>query len=64
LTYPERVTKYNIHELRKLILNGTDEYPGARFVEYPNGEKRFLKYAKREQIANDLKIGTCCSRIK
>jgi DNA-directed RNA polymerase III subunit RPC1 len=62
LTYPERVTKYNIDELRKLILNGNDEYPGARFVEYPNGDKKFLKYARRDQIASSLKIGDIVER--
>lgn len=58
LTYPERVTQYNIEQLRKLILNGSDDYPGARFVEYSNGDKKFLRYARRDQIAHNLKIGT------
>jgi hypothetical protein len=43
LTYPERVTKDNIDEFRKWKVNGNDEYPRARFVEYPNGDKKFLK---------------------
>jgi len=42
-TYPERMTKDNIDELRKWKLNGNDEYPRARFVEHPNDDKKFLK---------------------
>jgi hypothetical protein len=57
-TYPERVTKDNIDELRKWKLNGNDEYPRARFVEHPNDDKKFLKYARSDQIASGLKIFT------
>ncbi|BHF68648.1 DNA-directed RNA polymerase III subunit RPC1 [Sparganum proliferum] len=34
LTYPERVTQFNIEFLRKLILNGPKTHPGALFVSY------------------------------
>ena len=41
LTYPERVTSHNIEKLRKLILTGPENHPGANFVEskinVPNG---------------------------
>ena len=33
LTYPERVTQHNIEKLRKLILTGPENHPGANFVE-------------------------------
>jgi DNA-directed RNA polymerase III subunit RPC1 len=33
LTFPERVNRYNIERLRKLIRNGPDVHPGANFVE-------------------------------
>jgi len=32
LTYPEVVTPYNLEEMKKLIKNGKDVYPGANFV--------------------------------
>ncbi|KAJ7016328.1 hypothetical protein C8F04DRAFT_1346769 [Mycena alexandri] len=36
LTYPERVTPYNISYLQELVLNGTTAYPGARkFAKKP-----------------------------
>ncbi|KAL3316846.1 DNA-directed RNA polymerase III subunit RPC1, partial [Cichlidogyrus casuarinus] len=34
LTYPERVTAFNIDFLRKLIMNGPYKHPGALFVTY------------------------------
>ncbi|KAJ7018746.1 hypothetical protein C8F04DRAFT_1277268 [Mycena alexandri] len=38
LTYPERVTPYNISYLQELVLNGTTAYPGARYVVRDMGE--------------------------
>ncbi|KEZ42345.1 DNA-directed RNA polymerase II subunit rpb1 [Scedosporium apiospermum] len=32
LTYPETVTPYNIGKLHRLVQNGPNEYPGARYV--------------------------------
>jgi len=33
LTYPERVTKYNINEMYKLVKNGPNKYPGAKSIK-------------------------------
>lgn len=38
LTYPEPVTEHNIHEMRQLVINGPNVYPGANFVEYEDGQ--------------------------
>ncbi|KAJ3108920.1 hypothetical protein HDU96_007374 [Phlyctochytrium bullatum] len=62
LTYPERVTEHNIERLRRNVLNGTDKHPGAAFVQTQKGFKKFLKYGKREEIANDLRIGDIVER--
>lgn len=57
LTYPERVTKANIHFLRKLIMNGPDVHPGANFLHQRGTEmKKFLKFGNRAQIAKELKV--------
>jgi DNA-directed RNA polymerase III subunit RPC1 len=32
LTYPEKVTRYNIEKLKKLILNGPTKHPGANYI--------------------------------
>ena len=28
LTYPQPVTPWNVHELRQMVINGPDNYPG------------------------------------
>lgn len=40
LTYPERVSNYNIEKLRQCIRNGPFKYPGANFVTQPDGMKQ------------------------
>ncbi|KAF9034222.1 beta and beta-prime subunits of DNA dependent RNA-polymerase [Hymenopellis radicata] len=47
LTYPERVTPYNIAYLQELVRNGPREYPGARYVVRDTGERIDLRYNKR-----------------
>uniref|UniRef100_A0A1B0DCX1 DNA-directed RNA polymerase subunit n=1 Tax=Phlebotomus papatasi TaxID=29031 RepID=A0A1B0DCX1_PHLPP len=38
LTYPVPVTPWNIHDMRKFVMNGPDVYPGANFVEDDHGK--------------------------
>lgn len=47
LTYPETVTPYNIHKLHRLVKNGPDEHPGAKYVIRDTGERIDLRYHKR-----------------
>ncbi|KZT42808.1 beta and beta-prime subunits of DNA dependent RNA-polymerase [Sistotremastrum suecicum HHB10207 ss-3] len=47
LTYPERVTPYNIQYLQELVRNGPTAYPGARYVVRDTGERIDLRYNKR-----------------
>ncbi|KAI0028851.1 DNA-directed RNA polymerase II, subunit 1 [Vararia minispora EC-137] len=47
LTYPERVTPYNIVYLQELVRNGPTAYPGARYVVRDTGERIDLRYNKR-----------------
>ncbi|KAL1406297.1 DNA-directed RNA polymerase II core subunit rpo21 [Vanrija albida] len=46
LTYPERVTPYNIAYLQQLVNNGPAFYPGARYYVKDTGERIDLKYRK------------------
>ncbi|CAI5461136.1 unnamed protein product [Closterium sp. Yama58-4] len=62
LTFPEAVSRHNIHKLRQLVINGTAKYPGANFVLYPNGHKWFLKYGDRRRVAAELKYGDIVER--
>ncbi|KAF7333371.1 DNA-directed RNA polymerase subunit [Mycena venus] len=47
LTFPERVTLYNISYLQELVRNGPTVYPGARYVVRDTGERIDLRYNKR-----------------
>ncbi|ONM16384.1 DNA-directed RNA polymerase III subunit 1 [Zea mays] len=62
LTYPERVSNYNIEKLRQCIRNGPFKYPGANFVTQPDGMKQSLKYGDRRITARDLKCGCIVER--
>lgn len=60
LTFPEPVTKFNIEQLKKLVINGAFKYPGANLVENENGSKIALDQTKesyRIQLANTLDQG-------
>lgn len=58
LTFPEKVTSFNIDQMRRLVVNGT-KYPGANFVQ-SNGALINLKYItieRRLALANQLMDG-------
>lgn len=57
LTYPTPVTALNVEEMRKLVIRGPNQYPGAVWVELPNGrriEMSKMQQTKREAIAARL----------
>ncbi|GJE83969.1 beta and beta-prime subunits of DNA dependent RNA-polymerase [Phanerochaete sordida] len=63
LTYPERVTQHNIDMLKKAVRNGCDVHPGANYVTAgSSGFKKFLKFGKRDAIADGLRIGDVVER--
>lgn len=45
LTVPERVTRLNIQELQRLVENGPDVWPGAKYVVRDDGTRQDLRYA-------------------
>jgi DNA-directed RNA polymerase II subunit RPB1 len=60
LTKPVVVTSKNINYLRKLILNGPDEHPGAKIYERKNGDCISLRYVDRDSI--NLELGDIVHR--
>jgi DNA-directed RNA polymerase III subunit RPC1 len=62
MTFPERVNKYNIDMLRKMVNNGPDIHPGANVVEFASGNRVFLKYGDREQVSACLRYGDLVER--
>ncbi|MEM2212508.1 MAG: DNA-directed RNA polymerase subunit A' [Candidatus Nezhaarchaeales archaeon] len=63
LTVPERVTEWNLEEMRKLVLRGAAEYPGANYIIRPDGRRVDLRYVKdRTLIASTLSPGFVVER--
>lgn len=63
LTYPEKVTPYNIKWLRTLVKNGPDDHPGANFIESRDGSfRKYLRYGDRKKMAYELKYGDIVER--
>ncbi|ELR16951.1 DNAdirected RNA polymerase subunit A [Acanthamoeba castellanii str. Neff] len=62
MTYPERVNAKNIDKMRKLVLNGTDKWPGANGIIPRDGGKLSLKFGDRSRAANNLRIGDIVER--
>jgi DNA-directed RNA polymerase II subunit RPB1 len=60
ITYPEVVNKRNKQYLTKLLLNGPDNYPGAKILERKEGESISLQYTDRDSI--DLREGDILHR--
>ena len=50
ITKPVSVNRVNKLFLTKLVLNGPDEYPGAKILEKKNGESITLRYVDRKSI--------------
>lgn len=68
LSYPERVTDYNIHEMRRRVTNGAKIHPGANIIEtgrgpYPRRSLQPIKdIRRREEMARNLRIGDIVHR--
>ena len=63
LTVPERVTTWNIEEMKELILNGPEKHPGANYIIRPDGRRVDLRFVRnREKIAESLEPGFIVER--
>ena len=60
MTKPVVVNERNIQALTELVLNGPDNYPGAKLIEKKNAIFKSLKYANRSLIK--LEIGDIVHR--
>jgi len=62
LTVPVRVDERNIEELRKLVLNGPNVWPGANYVIRPDGKRKRILETNKEEIAKELSVGYIVER--
>jgi len=64
MTYPERVSRYNIEKLRGRVRNGPEIHPGANQIRMA-GEQGFVKslqFGDRDRAAEQLRIGDTVER--
>ncbi|MBS7649807.1 MAG: DNA-directed RNA polymerase subunit A' [Candidatus Bathyarchaeia archaeon] len=63
LTIPEKVTEWNLEEMKQLIRNGPDQYPGALYIVRPDGRRIRLEFVpERESIAESIGPGFTVER--
>jgi DNA-directed RNA polymerase subunit A' len=63
LSVPEKVTEWNIEEMRKLVINGPEKYPGALYIIRPDGKRIRLEFVTdREKIAEAVETGFIVER--
>jgi DNA-directed RNA polymerase subunit A' len=63
LSVPEKVTEWNINELKQLVINGPEQYPGALYIIRPDGKRIRLEFVvDREKIAEAIEPGFIVER--
>jgi DNA-directed RNA polymerase III subunit RPC1 len=63
MTYPERVSRYNIEKLRQRVRNGPDVHPGANLIRMKDGSfVKSLSFGDRELVAKNLRYGDVVER--
>ena len=63
LSIPEKITLWNIEEMRKLIINGPEQFPGALYVVRPDGKRVRLEFVvERDKVAESLETGFIVER--
>ncbi len=62
LTLPVRVNEKNIEELRKIVSNGPNKWPGANYVIRPDGRRKKITEMTKEEIAKEITVGYIVER--
>ncbi|HXX87212.1 MAG TPA: DNA-directed RNA polymerase subunit A' [Candidatus Acidoferrum sp.] len=63
LSVPEKVTEWNLEEVRNLVKNGPEQYPGALYIIRPDGKRIRLEFVvDREKIAEAVEPGFIVER--
>jgi len=63
LSVPEKVTEWNIEEMRKLVINGPEKYPGALYIIRHDGKRIRLEFVvDKEKVAEVLEAGFIVER--
>ena len=52
LTYPERVTRFNMYRMKELVENGPNQHPGAKMIIRDDGKEIDLRIVNRTSDLN------------
>jgi DNA-directed RNA polymerase subunit A' len=62
LTIPVRVNEKNIEQIKRMVLNGPNIWPGANYIVRPDGRRKKITDANKEDIAKELAPGYIVER--
>jgi len=62
LTIPEKVTEWNIEQLKEMVMRGPEDPRGALYIIRPGGQRIKLEYVDRCKIAEELAPGYIVER--
>ena len=63
LTIPQRVTEWNIDEMKELVIRGPDRHPGSNYLIRTDGRRVDLRFVKeRSTIADTIEPGFIVER--
>jgi DNA-directed RNA polymerase subunit A' len=63
LSVPEKVTEWNLEDMRNLVTNGPEKYPGSLYIIRPDGKRIRLEFVvDRQKIAEALEPGFIVER--
>ncbi|MHA1813142.1 MAG: DNA-directed RNA polymerase subunit A', partial [Candidatus Thorarchaeota archaeon] len=63
LTIPQRVTEWNLEEMKELVIRGPDRHPGANYLIRTDGRRVDLRFVKdRSIIADTIEPGFIVER--
>lgn len=62
LTVPIRANEKNLEDLRKLVQNGSEKWPGVNYVIRPDGRRKKVTELNKEEIAKEITTGYIIER--
>jgi len=62
LTIPVRVNESNIEGVKKFVLNGSENWPGANYVIRPDWRRKKITSINKEEISNEITPGYIVER--
>ncbi len=62
LTIPVRVSEKNVEDVRKIVLNGPNKWPGANYVIRPDGRRKKITDLNKEEIVKEIGPGYIVER--